>query len=69
MLRRRTPVTFLELSAAGLAAAFALTAVAPWFGLALAALAVGGATMSVVAVAEDLLLQRRRDGPASPRPS
>ena len=59
VLDRRTPVTVLEVSAAGLALAFAVTAVAPWFGLALAALSVGGATMSVVGVAEDLLLARR----------
>ena len=58
VLGRRTPVAVLEVSAAGLAAAFVLTAVAPWFGVALAALSVGGATMSVVGVAEDLLLQR-----------
>jgi MFS family permease len=46
-------------SAAVLALAFGLTAVAPWFALALGALAIGGASMSVTGVAEEVLLQRR----------
>jgi hypothetical protein len=46
-------------AAACLAAAFFLTAVAPWFALALGALYVGGASMSIAGVGEDLLLQRR----------
>lgn len=59
VLERRRPFAVLEVSAAGLALAFVLTAAAPWFGLALAALAVGGATMSVAGVAEDVLFQRQ----------
>ena len=59
VLERHTPFAVLEVAAAGLAVAFVLTAVAPWFAVALGALSVGGATMSVAGVAEDLLFQRR----------
>jgi MFS family permease len=59
LLERRSERTVLPLAAAGLAGSFALAAVAPWFALALAAFAGGGATMSVAGIAEDLLLQRR----------
>jgi MFS family permease len=49
----------ISASAACLGAGFALTAVAPWFALALGGLAIGGGSMSIAAVGEDVLLQRR----------
>jgi hypothetical protein len=45
--------------AVALVAAFALAAVDPWFALALVAFAAGGASMGLVGVGEDTLLQRR----------
>jgi len=45
--------------AVALGGAFALAAVAPWLTVALAAFAAGGASMGLVGVGEDTLLQRR----------
>jgi MFS family permease len=56
---RRKEQPILTVAASGLSLAFAAVAVAPWFGLVLAALILGGATMSVTGIGEDLLLQRR----------
>jgi MFS family permease len=59
VLDRRSEPAVIVASAGVLGLSFALTAVAPWFALALAALAAGGASMGMAGVAEDLLLQRR----------
>jgi MFS family permease len=56
--RRSEPVVIVG-SAIVLAFSYALTAVAPWFGLVLLAFAAGGASMGLAGIAEDLLLQRR----------
>lgn len=56
--RRSEPVVIVG-SAIVLAFSYALTAVAPWFGLVLVAFAAGGASMGLAGIAEDLLLQRR----------
>ena len=59
VLGRYDEPSVLVATAAVLAGAFALTALAPWFALALGALAFGGASMSIAGVGEDVLLQRR----------
>jgi MFS family permease len=56
--RRDEPRVILG-AAAGLCVAFVLVAIAPWLAIALAGFAVAGATMAIVQVGEDLVLQRR----------
>jgi MFS family permease len=58
-LDRWDEAVVITASAACLGAGFALTAVAPWFALALGGLAIAGGSMSIAAVGEDVLLQRR----------
>jgi predicted MFS family arabinose efflux permease len=58
LLARRDEPPVMAAGAAALAVALGVVALAPWFALGLAAFALGGATMSVAGVGEDLLLQR-----------
>jgi MFS family permease len=59
LLDRRDEPRVLLAAAAGLAVAFGVAALAPWLWLALVAFVLGGATMSVAGVGEDVMLQRR----------
>jgi MFS family permease len=59
LLDHRTEPAVLVAAAGALAVAFGTVAAAPWFALALAGLALGGAAMSVAGVGEDVVLQRR----------
>lgn len=59
ILERRAEASVLVAAAACLTGAFIVTAAAPWFALAVGALAIGGASMSIAGVGEDTLLQRR----------
>ena len=59
MLGRRDEPRVILGSAAGLCFAFGIVAISPGLALALAGFVIGGATMSIVQVGEDLVLQRR----------
>jgi MFS family permease len=59
LIERHGEPPVIVATAACLALSFALTALSPWFALALGALSLGGGSMSVAGVGEDVLLQRR----------
>lgn len=59
VLERREEPAVILVGAAVLVGAFAVTALTPWFALALVAVVAGGASMGMVGVGEETLLQRR----------